>query len=447
MVLSENARLILTRLRSAGYEAQVVGGAVRNFILGIPVNDYDFTTSASPDEILALFSDYRVFTAGIKHGTVSVAVGKEVHEITTYRSDGKYSDHRHPKKVSFVSSLEEDLKRRDFTVNAICFDGEKITDIFGGMRDCENGIIRCIGDPFERFDEDALRILRAVRFASELSFTLEENTKNAVFARKRLLLGVSVERVREEFNKILLGGGCEGALASFREVIAVFIPEISVCFDFKQRTAYHDFDVYAHLIKTVAASPAVLELRLAAFFHDIGKPHCFFMGDDGAGHFYGHPKKSRDIAEEVMKRLKYPKSLIGEVLTLVEYHDAPVVPKDAPAPKDKYVLRALNRFGEDTLRKLLALKRADNFAKKTTPPDNLSEAEEIEKILDALIEKKACFGLKDLKVNGGDVLALGVRGKVVGETLEYLLSLVISGEKPNDREILISEARIYIENR
>ncbi|MBQ7165116.1 MAG: HD domain-containing protein, partial [Clostridia bacterium] len=297
------------------------------------------------------------------------------------------------------------------------------------------------------FDEDALRILRAVRFSSSLSFTVEENTKNAVFARKSLLSSVSVERIREEFDKILLGDGCENALISFKKVIAVFIPEISPCFGFDQRTKYHEFDVYTHIVKTVANVPKNRELRLAAFFHDAGKPSRFTLDGDGNGHFYGHPKASRDIAETVLYRLKYPKSLINEVLTLVEYHDAPIIPKDAAGNYEKYVLRALNKFGEKTLSGILALKRADNYAKRSAKPSSLPEAETCEKLLKELIEKKACFGLKDLAVKGGDITRLGAKGRAVGETLEYLLSLVISGDAPNEREILTEKAEKFLSGR
>jgi len=413
-----------------------VGGAVRNFVLDLPVTDYDFTTSATPEEILGVFSSCKTFAPGIKHGTVCVRIDGETFEITTFRTEEQYLDNRHPSAVSFTRSLKEDLKRRDFTVNAMCFDGDRIIDLHGGLNDCSAGIIRAIGDPIERFDEDALRILRALRFASRLSFNVEEKTKNAIFARKSLLLNISCERIREELNGILLGNGCYGVLKEFRAIIAQIIPEISHCFDFDQRSRYHAYDVYEHTVRTVDGVPPVLELRLAALLHDIGKPQSFVLDDEGYGHFYGHPGVSLTIAENVLTRLKYSNVVRDEVLTLVKYHDYPIVPVEYGV-EDKYLLRSLRKFGESTLKNLLKLKRADNLAKGVNVKGRLDTIDIMERRLDQLIAQKPCFCLKDLALNGNDLIALGLNGKQIGEALNSLLDAVVDGRVENDREALI----------
>ena len=445
MFLPKGAQAATEMLKASGYEAYVVGGAVRSYVLNLPASDYDITTSATPEEILAVFKGYQTYKVGIRHGTIGVVLYGGVYEITTFRTEGGYSDNRHPDAVSFVRSLKEDLTRRDFTVNAMCYDGEKIIDLFGGISDCKNRILRCIGESEKRFHEDALRILRALRFASKLGFSIEENTKKAMFECKELIKNISVERIREEFIGILRGDNVERVLSEYREIIAVFIPEIACCFDFDQHTKYHDFDVYTHTVKAVSHVKNTPDLRLAAFFHDIGKPSCFFTDEGGQGHFYGHPKKSREIAERVLERLKCPKTQENSVLQLVEFHDAPIVPKDAAYPKEKYILRALGKFGEDLLRDIIELKRADNSAKSDTVPD-LCYFDELEDILSELIKKQACFSLKDLKVNGKDMMELGARGKKVGETLGYLLDKVMVGEVANEKPALTELAKKFLSN-
>ena len=443
-LLSKGAREALEKLHKSGHEAVVVGGAVRDHFLGFSPYDFDIATSASPSEVLDIFSERKTFTAGIKHGTVSVVFSGEVVEITTYRSDGKYLDSRHPQSVAFVRTLEEDLKRRDFTVNAICFDGEKFIDPLGGIEDCGRKILRCIGSAEDRFKEDALRILRGVRLVSELGFSVEENTKAALFAHKRLISDISAERVREEFYKILLGDHVFSALTEYRDIIAAIVPEIAPCFDFKQMSVYHDFDVYVHIVRAVSCAPKDIVIRLAAFFHDIGKPGTFFIGEDGHGHFYGHPAESRRIAEVALNRLKCPKSQINDVLLLVERHDAPIIPPDGKGTREKYILRALGRYGAENFFRLLEIKRADNLSQKDPPSrNNLDRLEEIARIREtavSLLEGGACFLLKDLAINGDDLIAMGVKGRDIGRTLETLLGMVMDGALSNERAALLSEA-------
>ncbi|MBQ9709562.1 MAG: HD domain-containing protein [Clostridia bacterium] len=436
MKITEGAKSILKKLKSSGYEAYVVGGAVRNSLLGKPYADYDFTTSATPEEILGVFCDCNTFAPGIKHGTVCVEIDGEVYEITSFRSDGEYADSRHPSSVSFVRSLDEDLCRRDFTVNAMCFDGERIIDRLGGREDCRDKIIRAIGDPIRRFEEDALRILRALRFASKLSFKIEEKTKRAIFARKRLLNHISAERIAAELSEILLGENCEEVLLEYAEIICEVIPELAPCIGFDQKNRYHAFDVYGHSVRAVGHTPPVLELRLAALLHDIGKPSTFRMGEDGQGHFYGHARVSGEIANSVLLRLKLRAAVREEVVRLVAFHDYPIVPPES-ADDDKYLLRSLNKFGEKTLFRILDIKRADNLSKAPFTAARIAEIDALSDRLRALLDKKPCFDISSLAVNGRDMTSLGFKGREVGERLEMLLLAVIEGRVENDREKLI----------
>ncbi len=438
MNIPKNAKVILEKLHSAGFESYIVGGAVRSHVLGLPVQDFDYTTSATPSEVLDVFKGYNTFAPGLKHGTVCVEMEKSVYEITTFRSESGYFDNRHPQNVSFVRSLTEDLKRRDFTINAMCYDGEKIVDIFGGIEDCKNGIIRCIGNPVERFEEDALRILRCIRFASMLGFKVDKNTTDAVFACKRLLNNISVERIRSEFDKILLGKGCVDVLFEFKDVIGQFIPEIIPCFGFSQNSPYHIYDVYSHLVHAVQATPPDLPLRLAAFLHDIGKPYCYSEDQNGRGHFYGHAKKSAYIAQKTLNFLKYPTAIKNEVVTLIENHDNPIVPVECADNMEKYILRNLNRYGVDTLRRLLALKRADNSAKSPQVLIRLDFIEKMENCLKELMDKNPCFTLSSLAVDGNDIKSLGFKGRRIGDALNYLLDAVICHSVVNEKDALLS---------
>lgn len=433
---------VLKRLMDAGHQAYVVGGAVRNPLIGFPVVDYDITTSALPDSVLGLFSDCTVFTPGIGFGTVGVIYNGTKFEITSFRGEGGYRDCRRPQTVSFGCSLEQDVSRRDFTVNAMCFDGERLVDPCGGVRDCEDRILRAIGNADERFQEDALRILRAVRFVSEYGFTVEENTKSALFRTKSALNNISAERIREEFGKILCGENCVRALTEYAQIIAVFIPEIAPCFGFDQRTKYHAYDVYTHTLKTVAAVPPDPVLRLAAFFHDIGKPSSYFLGEDGQGHFYGHNAVSARMTDEIMQRLRYPNAVREQTVLLVAHHDEQIVFAEHPAGKRAFIAKTLRRFGEDGLRRLILLKKADNLAKGKDVADRLAALDAFWADAQAYLAEKPCFSLKNLAVDGNDVMSLGASGKRVGEVLNALLDGVISGTLTNDKACLMNAAAI-----
>jgi len=429
---------LLKKLNKAGFEAYYVGGCVRDMLMNRTPHDIDITTNALPEEIMDVFSDFHVTPTGIKHGTVTVMHSGIPYEITTYRIDGEYTDMRRPDSVRFTSSLEEDLIRRDFTMNAIAMNYEGgITDPFGGARDIENGIIRCAGEPEKRFTEDALRILRCVRFASKLGFDVEPMTAEAVHRLKGGLDFVARERVREELDGIICGEACVQAMLEFSDVIVQIIPEFQPCIGFQQHSPYHCYDVWEHTVRAVSGAPCTSPLlRRTMLFHDIGKPQSFVLDDEGYGHFYGHPGVSLTIAENVLTRLKYSNVVRDEVLTLVKYHDYPIVPVE-DGVEDKYLLRSLRKFGESTLKNLLKLKRADNLAKGVNVKGRLDTIDIMERRLDQLIAQKPCFCLKDLALNGNDLIALGLNGKQIGEALNSLLDAVVDGRVENDREALI----------
>lgn len=428
----------IEKLNQAGYEAYIVGGCVRDALRGAVPSDYDLTTSAMPTETEEVFSEYRIIETGLKHGTVTVLADGEPLEITTFRVDGEYEDHRRPKEVSFTRSLSEDLARRDFTVNAMAYSPESgLVDIFGGREDLKNGIIRAVGDPDKRFDEDALRILRAMRFASVLDFRIEEKTGLSMISHAELLSDVSAERINIELSKLLLGKACGRILTEYAVILGNIIPEIIPCFGFDQQNYHHIYDVYAHTVKAVESCPTDRNVRMAALLHDIGKPSVFTVGIDGVGHFYGHSEKSMEIAEAVLNRLKFDNRSKNEILTLIKYHDPVIEPTDAA------VGRWARRLGTDTLLKLIDLKRADCLAQAPECYARLEGYGEIEKKVRELIEKNSCLSLKTLAVKGGDLIeTLGfAAGKQIGDILSQLLDLVVSGALPNDKQALLDHVR------
>ncbi len=360
----ENARSIIHKLEAAGYEAFTVGGCVRDAVLGREPADWDITTQAGPEEMLEVFEGMRVVPTGIEHGTVTVVMDGESYEVTTYRVDGEYRDARHPESVSFVRDIAEDLARRDFTVNAMAYSEERgLVDLFGGMRDLENGIIRCVGDPAERFSEDALRILRCVRFASQLGFEIEEATADAMYEKLGLLDRIAAERIRSEFEKLLCGKGAADVLARHREVIAAFIPEIRPMFDLDQENPFHLYDVWMHTVHAVESIPQDPVLRTAAFFHDIGKPSCKVV-DRGWGHFYHHEHVGSDMTDEIMRRLRYDNDTRTTVARLIKKHGTVF------NPDGKQARRLLAKMGREDLERLIALERADVSAQH---PDYVEE--------------------------------------------------------------------------
>ena len=432
--LPKGVRFILSRLREKGYEAYTVGGSVRDSLRGQAPSDYDITTSALPDVVKEIFSDCRTVDTGILHGTVTVLADGKPYEVTTYRIDGDYSDLRHPTSVSFTRSLREDAARRDFTVNAMAYSEEDgIIDFFGGREDLENRLIRAVGDPDTRFREDALRILRALRFAATLDFTVEKDTAAAVKRNKTLLCHISAERIREELCRLVRGKAAYRILSEFREVIAEVIPELALQFDFCQHTPHHIYDLYEHTLHTVDASENSAVIRLAALLHDVGKPQCFFRDENGVGHFYGHEEVSADLADKRLRALRFDNKTRERIVLLIRKHGV-VLPKT-----ERSLKRLLASVGEEAFFELLSLKRADNASLAPMHADRIKEIDALESQARELLSRRPCLSLSSLAIGGEDLIAIGVpRGKRIGELLKAALSAVIDGSVENEREALIA---------
>lgn len=428
--LPENVKKILSRLEGAGYEAYCVGGAVRDALLGRTPGDWDVASNAPPEAVLSLFAPDALPT-GLKHGTVTVGGGKGV-EITTFRRDGNYLDNRHPDHVEFTGSLEEDLARRDFTVNAIAVNlrGE-ITDPFGGRADLRRRILRAVGEAEKRFEEDALRILRGLRFASKLGFGIEGGTADAIRRCAPLLKNIAPERIQVELTGILCGEYAAEVLLAYPDVLGVFMPEILPCMGFGQHSVYHCYDVWEHTAHAVAAAAPLPVLRYTMLLHDLGKPETFSLDENGRGHFYGHWRRSVELAETVLDRLRMDSRSKKMILTLVERHDCPLT------LSEKSVRRNLGRYGEEILRLLLEVKRADNLAQAEDYRDRQALIDQWEDLLEVVLASGTCFSLRQLAVRGGDLTALGLRGPAVGRALNELLEMVVDERLPNERGILL----------
>ena len=438
MQIPSDAAWLLDRLNGAGYRAYVVGGCVRDALLGLPPKDWDVCTSARPEEMQAVFRGCHVVETGLKHGTLTVVLGHVPYEITTFRVDGAYTDHRHPDGVTFVTDVREDLARRDFTVNAMAYHPrEGLVDAFGGQEDLRRGVIRCVGDPSKRFGEDALRILRALRFAAVYGFAVDAGTASAAHRLKATLDQVAAERIRVELAKLLCGRACGEVLRTFADVVAQVLPEVAPMFGFDQRNPHHRYDVWEHTVRAVEAAPPVEALRLTLLLHDAGKPASFSVDENGVGHAYGHGAVSRALAESALTRLKADHLTAGRVLTLVAHHDIPL------STEAKVLKRRLHQFGEETLRQLMEVQRADNLAKGTLPAEEVEAwAAELRLALDALMATAPCVTLRDLAVNGRDIMALGLTGKAVGACLNALLEAVLEERLPNEREALVAAVKI-----
>ena len=436
MNLPEQVRRALARLEAAGHEAFVVGGAVRDYVRGADTGtDWDITTSALPEETETIFSGYRVIEAGMKHGTVTVLLDGEPLEITTYRVDGGYSDHRHPDEVRFTRSLREDLRRRDFTMNAMAYSPRTgVVDPFGGQADLAAGVVRCVGEPDRRFQEDALRILRALRFASALGMGIHPDTARAARDNRGLLTSVAAERVRVELTKLLCGADAERVLLEFPDILSVPLPEIGamVCFD--QHNPHHDRDVWAHTAAVTAAIPAQPVLRWAALLHDVGKPPCFSLAEDGVGHFYGHAAESARMADGILRRLRFNTDSREEIVRLIRYHDLPIQPERRP------VKRLMNKLGPDTVRRLIELHKADTRGQSAICAGRIAEYDAVAAVLDEILNEKECFSLRDLAVNGTDMMALGLAGRDIGRALNACLTAVMEEKLPNERAALLEYA-------
>ena len=429
------AQTAMDRLTAAGFESWLVGGCVRDLLLGRTPGDYDICTAALPAETEAVFAGERLIETGLKHGTVTVILDGQPLEITTYRVDGGYTDARHPDKVTFTRSLREDAARRDFTVNAMAYHPDRgLWDGFGGQEDLKRRVIRCVGDPETRFREDGLRILRAIRFASVLGFDLEQETGKAVRSTAHLLEKIAPERLSVELSKLLLGPGAGESLRNYFEVLGVFLPELPPMAGFDQRNVHHCFDLLGHTAAAVDAAPPDLTLRLTMLLHDIGKTETFSIGEDGQGHFYGHAKRSVELADDILRRLRYPNRVRERVLTLIRYHDTPL------APEPKQVRRWLNRLGEETFFQLIEVHKADTLALAPAYRDRVKTLDETAALARSVLAETPCLTLRDLAVNGHDLMALGIRGPILGKTLNRLLDRVLEGTLDNSRDALLEAA-------
>lgn len=438
---------LLVILRGNGHEAYVVGGCVRDILYGhgrVP-HDWDICTSARPEEVLSIMRHWNIemFETGLKHGTVTAHLNGENYEITTYRIDGEYSDNRRPDTVIFTNDITKDLSRRDFTINAMAYSNTgRLIDPFDGYRDLTCETIRCVGNPDERFREDGLRILRALRFASTYGFTIEEKTAESIHRNKELLKNISAERVQSELCKMLCGKGVLDILLEYKDVTAVIIPELGRCIGFNQNNPYHKYTVYDHIAHAVANYKGTdISIKMALLLHDVGKPECY-TEDYNGGHFHGHGVYSMHIAKDVMDRLKFDNKTKQEVVDLVLYHDADIY------PGGRAVKRWLNKIGPELLDKLLFIKIADLEAhsdiNKAERRDNILKVKLIAK---GILAERQCFQIQDLAINGWVIMEhVGVpSGPKVGQVLNHLLDKVIGGDIENEIEALIEEAKRYLE--
>lgn len=433
MYLSDAARLCLETLEQAGFEAYAVGGCVRDSLLGNSPHDYDLCTNALPEETARLFPGFTLVRSGEKHGTIGVAVDKEVIEITTFRTEGGYVDGRHPNWVKFVPNLQEDLARRDFTVNAMAYNPKTgYRDLFGGQQDLQNRILRTVGDPRERFTEDALRILRGVRFAVRFRLMPEKNTLQAMKELAPLMDRLAKERVFDELCKLLPLVTAED-LVTYAPILVQVVPVLAPCFEFQQHNPHHRYDVYTHTAQVVAATPADLAVRWAALLHDCGKPECFSLDENGIGHFYGHADISTHKAEQTLFALKAPTALRERVCLLVSQHMTPLV------PDKKLLRRRLGKYGTEAVWQLLALQEADFTGEAA------EKFQAVRTLLTELQEENACLTVRDLQVTGADLLAAGFApGPQMGKRLQWLLEQVQDEVITNDKAALLAACTKYI---
>lgn len=433
-MLNKNIKYIISKIEKHNFKAYLVGGAVRNKILSLEVFDYDITTNALPEDIENIFP--KTIPTGKKYGTITVVHDNDAYEITTFRSDGIYSDGRRPDSVSFSTELIEDLKRRDFTINALCIDiNEKLIDYFNGIDDIKNKVIRCIGNPDERFTEDALRMMRAVRFMSQLKFTIDEDTRLSIIKNNALIKKVSVERINEEFNKILLSDKPSDGIRTLVDtgLMKQIVPEFMDTIGFNQHNPYHDKDVFEHTMEVLDNTKPKLSLRLAALFHDISKPECFTQDENGRGHFYEHEVKSSQRAKLIMERLKYPNDITEDVRVLIRYHLLKSIDT-----KDKGVKRFINNVGIDRLEDMFELNVADIKGKsKIADLAGFERLEILRRKCKDIIERQEPLSRKDLKINGCDLETLGIdKGHIYTEILNKVLDLVLEFPDKNNKEEL-----------
>lgn len=439
------AQEIINRLQSRNYDAYIVGGCVRDSLLGLEPKDWDICTCARPYTIMSVFDDKQIIKTGLKHGTVTIVMDDGQYEVTTFRVDGAYTDGRHPDSVEFVADIREDLARRDFTINAIAYnDREGLVDPFLGVEDLLHSCIRCVGDATERFNEDALRILRAMRFSSVYKFYIDEDTSDTIHVNKNLLKLISAERIQSELVKMLRGQGVLQILTDYSDVIATIIPEMKSCIGFDQNNKYHQYTIYEHIAHAVENYIDYNNSRINEFntyddvvavallLHDIGKPECY-SEDENGGHFYGHSELSAKIAVEVVKRLKFDNQSQHDIVELVQYHDVVI------EPTPRTVKRWMNKIGPVQFMRLMDIRLADILAhSEGTQESRIQKRNECVELAFQIDEQNQCFQLKDLAINGKDLISIGFKeGKELGDVLRYVLDAVIEGEVENDRFVLL----------
>lgn len=436
--IPEKANYIIETIQKAGYEAYVVGGCVRDSILGREPGDWDITTSAKPEQVKALFR--RTIDTGIQHGTVTVMLDKEGFEVTTYRIDGKYEDSRHPKEVTFTPNLVEDLKRRDFTINAMAYNEEQgLIDIFGGMEDMERKVIRCVGTARERFQEDALRIMRAIRFSAQLGYDIEEQTAMAIRELAPTLQNISAERIQVELVKLLVSPHPDKIRMAYETgVTAVILPELDRAMMTPQNHPHHCYSVGEHMIHSLDYVESDKYLRLAMLLHDIGKPDTMTVDEQGITHFHGHPQRGEEMTKVILKRLKFDNDTIYMVSRLVRFHDY----GNGVEPDSRIVRRAIHKIGEAVFPYVLKVRYADLMAQSEyLRAQKIDYLNRWKHCYQEIIEKQECVSLKMLAVTGSDLIAAGMKpGRELGETLQQLLELVLEDPGLNQRDILLDKA-------
>ena len=434
ITLPDNVKFIIDKLEAAGFEAYAVGGCVRDSILGRTPNDWDITTSAKPLETKALFK--KTFDTGIKHGTISVLLGKEIYEVTTYRIDGEYEDSRHPKEVTFTADLKEDLLRRDFTINAMAYNPSVgLVDLYGGEEDIKNSIIRCVGNPHDRFSEDALRIMRAVRFAAQLNYDIEENTRAAIKELAGTLSNISAERIQTELVKLLTSDHPEFLKIAWElGITKVILPEFDRAMESEQNNPNHSFSVGEHTLRVMQSLPPDKVMRLAGLFHDFGKMDTKTTDKKGVDHFYGHPEVSAKIAAGVFNRLKFDNDTKAKVCRLVETHDWFI------GASPSRIRRYVNKIGEEFFPQIFDFNRADILAQSFyNREEKLKDLDELKEAYLKVKEAGDCVNIKDLAVSGSDVINAGVpAGPEVGRILKKLLEEVLDEPSKNNKEYLLS---------
>lgn len=433
---------LLDILKQNNYEGFIVGGCVRDTLLENTPKDWDMTTSCLPEKLMNILQDnyIKVIPTGLKHGTITAVINDDHYEITTYRIDGEYQNNRSPESVQFTDRIEEDLSRRDFTINAMAYNHQYgLCDPFFGQQDLKKGIVKCVGDPLSRFEEDALRILRGVRFATRLNFRIDKNTGYAMTDKGELLLNISCERIREEICKILLTNKPSLGFNILKELdlLKYILPELDKCIGFDQKNFYHDKDVFDHIMSVVDYTSCNIKTRLAALFHDIAKPESFSIDEEGVGHFYGHNIKGEKLTKTILKRLKFDNNTIEDVSILVKEH------MNMPNLENKKSIKKLmNRTKIDNIFDLIDLKIADR--KSSTNADDIGTILELKCSIEEIIKNNEPLSINDLAVNGNDIIEIGIKpGKKIGEILNELNELILANPECNTKEYLTSAVEKY----